>query len=82
MIAHHKINSTLLRSKIRNQEISVGGHGKMKIYGTLHCKSGKRMKVENRVFFRNETEAVEHGYRPCGNCMNSKYQNWKNGTVS
>jgi methylphosphotriester-DNA--protein-cysteine methyltransferase len=44
----------------------------------LHCASGKRMKKENRVFFSNEQEALEKSYRPCGHCMRSKYNNWKN----
>jgi methylphosphotriester-DNA--protein-cysteine methyltransferase len=36
------------------------------------------MKKENRIFFNSEEEAIANGYRPCGICMNQKYQNWKN----
>jgi hypothetical protein len=43
-----------LRSKIKYQEIRFGGNKKLKIYGLLNCKSGKRMKREKRVFFSNE----------------------------
>lgn len=57
------------------------GNRHLKIYGTLHCKSGKRMKKENRVFFQSEKEAMEAGYRPCGHCMNSAYKKWKDGSV-
>lgn len=35
------------------------------------------MKVENRVFFKDETEALANGYRPCGHCMKNKYAIWK-----
>jgi hypothetical protein len=35
------------------------------------------MKVENRVFFKDEQEALELGYRPCGHCVPEKYKLWK-----
>ncbi|HKZ65203.1 MAG TPA: Ada metal-binding domain-containing protein [Chitinophagaceae bacterium] len=66
-----------LSSLIRSGAIGMGGYKKVKIYGTLSCSSGKRMKAENRVFFKNEQEAVEAGYRPCGNCIPEKYKKWK-----
>jgi len=43
----------------------------------LHCKAGKRMKRENRVFFGSEKEAILAGFRPCGQCMREKYRIWK-----
>ncbi|MBC8045009.1 MAG: metal-binding protein [Rhizobacter sp.] len=58
-------------------QITFGGNRKLKIYGTLDCKSGKRMKVQRRVFFVGETEAVQCGYRPCGHCLREKYQAWR-----
>lgn len=67
----------LLRRHIRSGAISWGGYKKAKIYGLLTCSSGKRMKVENRVFFKDEAEALQHGYRPCGHCMPEKYKQWK-----
>jgi hypothetical protein len=51
MIHHKDISDQDLRKLIRKNEICFGGNEKLKIYGTLYCKSGKRMKRENRVFF-------------------------------
>ncbi|EZH74190.1 metal-binding protein [Aquimarina atlantica] len=81
MILHKEIESIDLRKKIKQQEICFGGNQKLKIYGTLKCRSGKRMKQENRVFFWSENEAKNHGYRPCGHCMKDEYKKWKNGFV-
>ena len=39
-----------------------------KIFGRLTCKSGMRMKKENRVFFHSLEDAVNEGYRPCKKC--------------
>jgi methylphosphotriester-DNA--protein-cysteine methyltransferase len=78
IITHQEISDSDLRKKLRQKKVTLGGNKKLKIYGTLHCKSGKRMKRENRVFFSSEEEAETHGYRPCGNCMNENYQHWKN----
>ncbi|WP_262902036.1 Ada metal-binding domain-containing protein [Pinibacter aurantiacus] len=58
---------------IRAKEINFGGNAKLKIYGKLSCKSGKRMKRENRVFFHSGEEAILSGYRPCGHCMRKEY---------
>lgn len=69
--------SKTLHQLIHNQAITMAGNQRLKIYGTLDCKSGKRMKPENRVFFKNETEAMENSYRPCGHCMREKYKVWK-----
>jgi len=81
MILHSEIGDAQLRKKIKQNEISVGGNMKLNIYGTLHCRSGKRMKRENRVFFASENEAINNGYRPCGNCMKYAYQKWKDGFI-
>ncbi len=81
MILHQKISDSELRSKFRNGEICFGGNQKLKIYGTMNCSSGKRMKRENRVFFLSENEARENGFRPCGHCMKTEYLNWKNGLI-
>lgn len=62
---------------IRTGKIRFGGYMKGKIYGTLNCSSGKRMNIENRVFFESEEEAIQVGYRPCGHCMPEKYKQWK-----
>jgi hypothetical protein len=76
MIHHNQINDADLRRKILQHEICFGGNKKLSIYGTLRCKSGKRMKKENRVFFMSEKEAIESGYRPCGNCVKTAFKNW------
>ncbi|MBL1220716.1 metal-binding protein [Chryseobacterium sp. L7] len=77
MEKHSGMSDSVLRSKIKNGEISFGGNRLLKIYGKLHCSSGKRMKRENRVFFVSENEALENNYRPCGHCMKEKYKQWK-----
>ncbi|TMU54749.1 Ada metal-binding domain-containing protein [Flagellimonas algicola] len=77
MKKHGELSKSELFHEIRHQRLLWAGNRKLKIYGTLHCKSGKRMKVENRVFFASEKEAMEAGYRPCGHCMRTKYAEWK-----
>ena len=81
MVLHNEISDSDLRNKIKNGEICFGGNQKLKIYGTLKCGSGKRMKRENRVFFISEKEAIQIGFRPCGHCMKSEYLKWKNGLI-
>ncbi|MFA5987083.1 MAG: Ada metal-binding domain-containing protein [Candidatus Paceibacterota bacterium] len=39
-----------------------------KIFGRLDCKSGMKMKTENRVFFLTWEDAIFAGYRPCKKC--------------
>jgi methylphosphotriester-DNA--protein-cysteine methyltransferase len=77
MLTHLNLAVFALRSLIRKKEIQLAGNAKLKIYGTLHCNSGKRMKKENRVFFTSEKEAIQNGFRPCGHCMREEYLNWK-----
>ncbi len=81
MIKHLDIKERELYNKIREGEIVYGGNSKLKIYGTLHCKSGKRMKKENRVFFNSIDQANTQGYRPCGHCLRSDYKKWKDGFI-
>lgn len=69
--------SRRLNQLVRAGAVSLAGNRKLKIYGTLPCASGKRMKAENRVFFANETEALHLGYRPCGHCCKAAYSAWK-----
>ena len=69
--------SRKLKVLIDNKQVQFGGNSKLKIYGTLHCKSGKRMKPHNRVFFGSAAEAIGLGYRPCGHCMPDAYKKWK-----
>jgi methylphosphotriester-DNA--protein-cysteine methyltransferase len=69
--------SKALLLKIKRGEITLGGNKNLKIYGRLDCRAGKRMKVGNRIFFENETEAISDGYRPCAVCMRKEYSLWK-----
>lgn len=77
MKKHFELTDSEVFLSIKNRKIVLGGNKKLKIYGLLNCKSGKRMKRENRVFFSNEKEAVKLGYRPCGHCLREKYNEWK-----
>lgn len=81
MLFHECVSDAELRRAIRNGAIILGGNKQLKIYSTLHCASGKRMKRGNRVFFASVEEAIESGFRPCGHCMKSEYQIWKHGLV-
>lgn len=83
MVEHLSLNDFSLRGLLRKKEITFAGNKTLKIYGTLHCRSGKRMKKENRLFFSNEAEAIALGYRPCGHCMKVAYTVWKrtNGSL-
>ncbi len=72
MINHNDIDSRMLFAKIKNKQITLAGNKKLRIYGTLNCISGKRMRKENRVFFFSEKEAVNNGYRACGHCMRKR----------
>jgi len=83
MISHLELgNASFARNRKIKELIDEGhvcfaGNKKLRIYGTLHCSSGKRMKPENRVFFKTENEALENQYRPCGHCMRAAYLKWK-----
>ena len=58
MIRHIMINDNELLKAIKSGLILYGGHRKQKIYGTLKCQSGRRMKRQNRVFFENRKDLV------------------------
>lgn len=66
---------------IRQKEILLGGNLQLRLYGTLQCRSGKRMHKTRRVFFSSTAEALAQGFRPCAHCMNAAYKQWKNGLV-
>ena len=77
MTRHNDIDRQELRKEIKNRSIQYAGNSNLKIFGLLSCRSGKRMKNENRVFFKTETEALTAGFRPCGHCMRDQYRRWK-----
>lgn len=64
------------------QKGALGGHKKLKIYGRLDCPNAARWinkghYTAQRVFFADESTAIEAGYRPCGCCMPEEYKEWK-----
>jgi hypothetical protein len=69
--------SRQLKMLLDAKRISLAGNLKLKIYGKLNCASGKRMKVENRIFFESEAEAIANGFRPCRRCMREAHEQWK-----
>ena len=77
MMAHQEIDQDRLIGLIKAGTLTLGGNANLKIYGTLSCKSGKRMLKKNRVFFKSEEEAQAMGFRPCGHCMREAYKQWK-----
>jgi len=77
MFRHIELTTRELKSLIDNSTIKFGGNKLLRIYGTLSCSSGKRMKKENRFFFQSEKEAIDKGYRPCGHCMKTEYRKWR-----
>ena len=85
MIRHSELGENKEETKrrlaklIKQGEVTLGGYRQTKVYGTLRCGSGRRMKLDSRVFFKNEEEAIREGYRPCGNCLPEKYKLWKTG---
>jgi methylphosphotriester-DNA--protein-cysteine methyltransferase len=81
MIKHIDITAAELHQKIKRKEIVYGGNLNLKIYGTLRCKSGKRMKAKNRVFFNTIEHAKALGFSACGHCLRTDYKIWKNGLV-
>ncbi len=61
---------------------NFGGNKRLKIYGRLDCPSANRWiakgyYIQDRVFFLNEEDAINAGYRPCAVCMKKEYREWK-----
>jgi hypothetical protein len=73
MIRHVDVRDAEIRQMIKEKLIVSGGNMRLKIYGRLDCKSGRRMKRENRVFFSSAAEAMQAGFRACGHCMKAEY---------
>jgi methylphosphotriester-DNA--protein-cysteine methyltransferase len=69
VINHTDIDASQVLQKIRCRDICFAGNNKLKIYGTLKCGHGKKLKRENRVFFKSEKEAADNGFRACKHCM-------------
>jgi len=62
---------------------TLGGNSKARIYGRLDCSAANsalsKGYAQHRVFFANEQDAIQAGYRPCGRCMPAEYKKWKSG---
>jgi proteasome lid subunit RPN8/RPN11 len=58
-------DGTFIKSEIPG---TYAAYSREKIFGRLDCKSGMKMKKENRVFFHSLEDAVREGYRPCKKC--------------
>jgi methylphosphotriester-DNA--protein-cysteine methyltransferase len=71
---HQELDKKILLQKIRTGSILYAGNVHLKIFGRLDCRSGKRMRKENRVFFETQEEAITLGFRPCGHCMTAEYR--------
>lgn len=62
---------------------ALGGNRRGKVYGRLDCPSALRAirrgdtYARYRVFFAGEATAVAAGYRPCGVCMRTAYEIWR-----
>ncbi|MBN9400349.1 MAG: metal-binding protein ['Candidatus Kapabacteria' thiocyanatum] len=82
MISHSDMGSTASERRrrlwqlVRDGSIALAGNRRLRIYGRLDCSSGRRMKLVNRVFFRDEAEAIAAGYRPCAHCMREHFERW------
>lgn len=62
---------------------TLGGNSNLKVYGRLDCgtalfaiKKYPGAYEKSRVFFADEKTALAAGYRPCGNCLRKKYQEY------
>jgi methylphosphotriester-DNA--protein-cysteine methyltransferase len=81
MIRHEEVSDQQLRQLIKSGGIQIAGNVRLKIYGRLSCKSGKKMRRENRVFFHSTQAATQQQFRPCGHCMKKEYETWKRKTA-
>ena len=81
MHQHEDLTDAQIRTLLRQRQIWFAGNKPLKIMGRLDCKSGKKMKRQNRVFFRWAAEGRSEGYRPCGKCCPLAYQKWKRGKI-
>ena len=65
------------------QKGTLGGNSNLRIYGRLDCGTANAALAKGyagiRVFFADEAAAIAAGYRPCGNCLRKRYQQWKQG---
>lgn len=63
-----KADGQIVKSEKKGKYAGYNGKNYDKVFGRLDCKSGMRMKKENRVFFHRWEDAIAAGFRPCRNC--------------
>ena len=77
MIRHDAIDEVSLRRMIRDGRLTFAGNRRLKIFGRLDCRAGRRLARWNRVFFGSHSEAEGLAYRPCVRCLRAAYDVWK-----
>jgi methylphosphotriester-DNA--protein-cysteine methyltransferase len=77
VIRHDAITDAALRAHLRDGSLTLAGNRRLKIYGRLDCRAGRRMARGTRVFFANHAAAEDVGYRPCAHCLPAAYDVWK-----
>ena len=82
MIRHDMIDEAALHRMIRDGRLTFAGNRRLKIFGRLDCRAGRRLARRNRVFFANRSEAEGLGYRPCARCVRAGYDVWKSAVNS
>jgi len=81
MFLHAELNEKQVKQLIHKSIVTIAGNRNLKIFGKLNCRSGKRMKKINRIFFESVQEALRNNFRPCGHCMKPEYNLWKNESL-
>ena len=51
VLNHPQLTDAQLFTHLRSGRITIAGNGKTRIYGTLRCAHGRRLRRANRVFF-------------------------------
>ena len=77
MIRHDDIDDAALHRMIRDGRLAFAGNRRLRIFGRLDCRAGRRLARANRVFFASRSEAERRGYRPCARCLRAAYDVWK-----
>lgn len=62
-----QVVSDLLKASAQ-EDCEFVGSKNTKVFHTLECGLGKKIKPENKKEFETRDEAMEEGYRPCKVC--------------
>ncbi len=77
MFWHCDLTPAQVFGLLRTRQITLAGNARVRIFGRLDCRSGRRMLRQHRVFFVDEAEALAAGYRPCAHCLRPAYRRWR-----